>query len=67
MSEDKDLTRVFMRCVCLSDGAGIEETPSRDSASEEMDFARLRKGLSLEGKLKDFVGEEFEVEAEDRV
>lgn len=67
VSEDKDLTRVFMRCLCLTDDAGTEDVPSRDSASEDADFIRFRKGLSLEGKLNDFVGEEFEAEAEDRV
>lgn len=73
VSEDNDLTRVFMRCLCLTDVPGIEETPSRDSASEERDLTMLRRGLSIEGKLKDFVGEELEIEAfcsetcEDRV
>lgn len=62
VSEDKDLTRDFIRCLCLIVGAAIEETPSRDSMSEERDFTKLKKGLSLEGKLNDLVGEELELE-----
>lgn len=60
VSEDKDLTRVFIRCLCLTVGA--EVIPSRDSMSEERDFTKLKKGFSLEGKLNDLVGWELEVE-----
>lgn len=60
VSEDKDLTRVFISCLCLIVGAETEGIPSRDSMSEERDFTKFRKGLSLDGKLKDLVGEEVE-------
>lgn len=60
VSEDKDLTRFFISCLCLIVGAVTDEVPSRDSMSEERDFTKFRKGLSLEGKLRDLVGEQVE-------
>lgn len=62
VSEDKDFTRFFIRCLCLTVEAATEGIPSRDSMSDERDFTKLRKGLSLEGKLKDLVGEGLLVE-----
>lgn len=54
VSVEKDLTR-FFRCRCLTEE---EEAPSLGSASEERDLTRLRNGLSLVGKLRDFDGDE---------
>lgn len=57
VSEDNDLTRFLISCLCLTVVAETEGIPSPESLSDERDFTMLKKGLSLEGKLKDLVGE----------
>lgn len=51
----------FLRCRCLTEEVEEDEGPSLGSTSEERDLTRLRKGLSLVGKLRDFEGDELEL------
>lgn len=62
VSEDKDLTRFFIMCLWRTAEEEVGGTPSRGSLSEERDLTKLKKGLSLDGKLKDLVGEEVDFE-----